>query len=148
MYNCISVGTRLTSLLASHRATFVNTWHAQRGHSRALNASLRIVTPRWCTSTGLASSWGSTPSGCTSTTTRYWPWDDNPISSGPGSLSNRRSCSFWYSYTELQNIDLELELLVLVHGVAVTRWQWLVGAVHPTSRTDPSRWLVTGLPVV
>jgi hypothetical protein len=24
-----SIGTRLTSLLASHRATFVNTWHTQ-----------------------------------------------------------------------------------------------------------------------
>ena len=35
-----AVGTRLTSLLASHRATFVNTWHAQLAINRKAPAGI------------------------------------------------------------------------------------------------------------
>jgi hypothetical protein len=39
-----SIGTRLTSLLASHRATFVNTWHAQLAISLGFLGTASIIT--------------------------------------------------------------------------------------------------------
>ena len=39
-----SVGTRLTSLLASHRATFVNTWHAQLAINLGFLGTASIIT--------------------------------------------------------------------------------------------------------